>query len=203
METRDDYSKIMGALACEGGDYYIGTTAVANKRFTHIVIGPDGATVSEVKIRGVSVKSARNYGALPAGYVMCAGSGEYFDYIYLTSGNAQGLVKTENAYVLPSAVTVANGTAGAALTAAIAYTNDETKFADDTQEVTYKLVKSDGTELLTGTANIFFLCGSGSLTVNLTGLTYPSTVATGYKLKVKLSSQADSTYVEGSFAVTA
>ncbi|MCX5896470.1 MAG: hypothetical protein NTZ51_11675, partial [Proteobacteria bacterium] len=74
------------------GDFYIGhAAAVTTKKFSHIVVGESGATLTDVKIRGVSVKAARAYpNVMPAGYPMCAGGNDYFDSIELSAGDAQG-----------------------------------------------------------------------------------------------------------------
>jgi hypothetical protein len=94
MGSRKNQSDLLGILAGEGGDYYIGNqAAVTDKKFTHIIFGPDGGTLIDVKIGGISVKTARNYPtAIPGGYIMCAGAGYAFDYISLSAGNAEGLI---------------------------------------------------------------------------------------------------------------
>jgi hypothetical protein len=94
MTSRKNQSDLLGILAGEGGDYYIGNqAAVTDKKFTHIIFGPDGGTLVEVKIDGVSVKTARAYPAtIPGGYIMCAGAGYAFDHIELSAGNALGLI---------------------------------------------------------------------------------------------------------------
>jgi hypothetical protein len=90
-----NHSRLLGILAGEAGDYYIGTDKVDTKKFSRIVIGPDGATVSTIKINGADVKTARNYSALPAGYVICAGGTDYIDEITLSAGNAEGIIYRE------------------------------------------------------------------------------------------------------------
>jgi hypothetical protein len=94
MATRKNQSDLLGILAGEGGDYYIGNqAAVADKLFTHIIFGPDGGTLVGVQIGSQDVKTARNYPAsIPGGYIMCAGTGKSFNYINLSAGNASGLV---------------------------------------------------------------------------------------------------------------
>lgn len=91
-----NHSELIGRLAGEGGDYYIGTQAVSNKKLTHIIVGSDGATLVGVQIGGVDVKTTRNYPAsMPGGYIMCAGGTEYFNHIEFSAGNAEGLILSE------------------------------------------------------------------------------------------------------------
>jgi hypothetical protein len=100
MSSRKNHSELLGIMAGEGGDYYIGNqAAVTDKKFTHIIFGPDGGTLTDVKIGAQSVKTSRNYPAtIPGGYIMCAGIGKYFDYIDLSAGNASGLVLDEDEF---------------------------------------------------------------------------------------------------------
>jgi hypothetical protein len=100
MTVRKNNADLLGILTGEGGDYYIGNqTAVTDKKFTHIIFGPDGGTLVEVKIEGSSVKTARNYPAsIPGGYIMCAGTGNSFNHIELSAGNASGLVDDETVF---------------------------------------------------------------------------------------------------------
>ena len=95
MATETNHSRLLGILAGEAGDYYIGTDAVTTKKFSRIIIGPDGATVSVLKDNGTDVCSARNYSALPAGYVICAGGNDYIDAVTLSAGNAEGIIYRE------------------------------------------------------------------------------------------------------------
>jgi hypothetical protein len=91
-----NHSELMGRLAGEGGDHYIGTQAVSDKKFTHIIIGTDGATLVGVQIGSQDVTSARNYPAsMPGGYIMCAGGDAYFNHIEFSAGNAEGLLLSE------------------------------------------------------------------------------------------------------------
>jgi hypothetical protein len=93
MATRKNQSDLLGILAGEGGDYYIGTQSVSDKLFTHIIFGPDGGTLVGVQIASQSVMVERNYPAtIPGGYIMCAGSGRAFNYISLSAGNASGII---------------------------------------------------------------------------------------------------------------
>lgn len=96
MAQERNHSELMGRLAGEGGDHYIGTQAVSNKKFTHIIIGTDGATLVGVQIGNQDVKTGRNYPAsMPGGYVMCAGGNNYFNHIQFSAGNAEGLLLSE------------------------------------------------------------------------------------------------------------
>lgn len=97
MASRKNQSQILGMVAGEGGDHYIGTQAVSTKKFTHIVFGSDGGTLVGVQIGNQDVKTTRNYPAtIPGGYIMCAGSGQYFNHIELSAGSAEGLVLDED-----------------------------------------------------------------------------------------------------------
>jgi hypothetical protein len=95
MDHELNHSRLLGQLAGEEGDYYIGTDAVTDKKFSHVIIGPDGATVSVLKVMGTDVCTARNYDVLPAGYVICAGGRNYIDAVTLTAGNAEGILYAE------------------------------------------------------------------------------------------------------------
>lgn len=94
MATRKNQSDLLGIIAGEGGDYFIGNQApITDKLFTHIILGPDGGTLAGVQIDSQSVMASRNYPAtMPGGYIMCAGAGKAFNYISLTGGNASGLI---------------------------------------------------------------------------------------------------------------
>ena len=84
----------LSAMTGYAGDYNIvaGTTPTTGLIFSHIYITAD-AVIDDVKVMGTSVKTARNYvGTLPAGYLMCAGHPNYFTYIKLTSGSAEGVI---------------------------------------------------------------------------------------------------------------
>lgn len=91
-----NHSELLGRMTGEGGDYYIGTQAVSDKMFTHIIVGTDGATLVGVQIGNQDVKTARNYpSAMPGGYIMCAGGDNYFNHIEFSAGSAQGLLVSE------------------------------------------------------------------------------------------------------------
>lgn len=88
---------MLGRMMGIGGDYCIlaNSTPTSGLLFTHIVITA-AATITDIKIGGVSKKTARNYGGtLPAGYLICAGGlneSDQIDYIKLGSGSAEGII---------------------------------------------------------------------------------------------------------------
>ena len=94
MATRKNQSDLLGILAGEGGDYFIGNQApVTGKIFTHIIFGPYGGTLAGVQIGNQDVRTERNYPeSIPGGYIMCAGTGKSFNHISLSAGNASGLI---------------------------------------------------------------------------------------------------------------
>jgi len=193
-----NHSKLLGVLAGEAGDYYIGTTAVTTKKFAAIVIGPDGATVTVCKIRGVDVMTERNYGVLPAGYIMTAGGDDYFDAITLSAGNASGLLYHEDSAVTLSSIAVSNGAAGAAMTGTITFTNTGNS---GSLRILWQVKNAAGTVVQTGEKVVYFLKGTG-LTVSLAAGTYYSTVATGYKMDIRIETVTDWTE-STSFNITA
>jgi len=84
----------LSAMVGVSGDYAISalTTPTTGLLFSHIVITSD-ATITDVKVMGESVKTARHYtGTLPTGYLICAGEAKYIDYVKLTTGMAQGII---------------------------------------------------------------------------------------------------------------
>jgi hypothetical protein len=92
----------LGAMVGQDGDYFISalTTPTTGLLFSHISIIED-ATISDVKIAGVSVKASRHYtGTLPAGYLMCAGKDKSFDYIKLQikTNHNLALISFDDAY---------------------------------------------------------------------------------------------------------
>jgi hypothetical protein len=96
MEQVRNHSELLGRIAGEGGDHYIGTQAISNKKFTHIEIGPDGATLVGVQIGNQDVKARKNYpAAMPGGYLMIAGGDQYFNHIEFSAGWAEGLLLSE------------------------------------------------------------------------------------------------------------
>ena len=96
MSQERNHSELMGRMAGEGGDHYIGTQAVSDKKFTHIIVGSDGATLVGVQIGNQDVTTQKNYpSAMPGGYIMCAGGTQYFNHIEFSAGYAQGLLLSE------------------------------------------------------------------------------------------------------------
>jgi len=84
----------LSAMVGISGDYAISalTTPTTGLLFSYIVITAD-ATVTDIKVMGTSVKSARHYnGTLPTGYLICAGEGKYIDYVMLASGTGEGIL---------------------------------------------------------------------------------------------------------------
>jgi archaellum component FlaF (FlaF/FlaG flagellin family) len=198
MSDITNHSKLLGQMAGESGDYHIELVAVTTRKFSHVVIGPDGATVSVCKIRGVDVMTARNYGALKAGYVMCASGDDYFDAITLTAGDAEGVVYDEPIAPVAASVAVANGVAGAAMTPTITFTNAG---CSGSKDVRYRTKNAAGTIVQEGTAKIYFLNGS-SITVTIPGLTYYATVANGYTFEINLT-DSDTWKTSAAFNITA
>lgn len=99
MANTKNHSQLLGQLAGEGGDIYIGAQAVSNVKLTHVIFGPDGGTLVGVQIGNQSVMSERMYpSAMPGGYVMCAGLSKFFNHIELSAGNASGLLLDESEF---------------------------------------------------------------------------------------------------------
>jgi hypothetical protein len=92
MEKETNHSELLNRIVGGGGDYYIGNqAAVADKKFAHIEIGKDGATLVGVQIGNQDIMAERNYpAAMPGGYLICAGGKEYVNYINLSAGYAKG-----------------------------------------------------------------------------------------------------------------
>jgi hypothetical protein len=175
--------KLLGPMAGQAGDYYISTGEVTAFKFSHIIAGPDGATVDDVKIRGISVKTARNYGALPAGYPMCAGGDDYFDLINLSAGNAQGLLYDEEEQQLvtfDSITTGGNGAPNASLTMALQFDNEG---PSGSIAVDYRIKDAEGSVVTEGRQTLYFLKGS-NLEQAITGLIYP-VAGEGYTIEAK------------------
>ena len=87
---------LLSRVAGAGGDHYIGTSAISDKRFEIIRIGASGATLTDVRIGGVSVKASRNYpDSMPADYLICAEGDVPIDYIELSAGWAEGWIMPE------------------------------------------------------------------------------------------------------------
>jgi hypothetical protein len=96
MTQVKNHSELLGRIAGEGGDFYIGAQAISNKKFTHIEVGTDGATLVGVQIGNQDVKTAKNYpAAMPGGYLMIAGGDKYFNHIEFSAGWGEGLLLSE------------------------------------------------------------------------------------------------------------
>jgi hypothetical protein len=96
MARERNHSELMGRMIGEGGDYYIGTDPVSDKKFSLIQIGAEGATVAGAQIGNQDVRTLKNYPAkLPGGYLMCAGGDNHFNHIHLTDGYAEGVLMSE------------------------------------------------------------------------------------------------------------
>lgn len=92
----------MGRLSGAGGDYYIGTQAVSDKKFEVIRIGSQAALVG-VQIGSQDVITVRNYPAqLPGGYLICAEGNEPINHIEISSGWAEGFLLPTWVEELPS-----------------------------------------------------------------------------------------------------
>ena len=88
-----NHSALLGRLSGAGGDVYIGTQAVSDKKFDVIKIGSDGATLVGVQIGNQDVMTDRNYPtAIPGGYLICAGGKDYINHIELSAGWAEGFI---------------------------------------------------------------------------------------------------------------
>jgi hypothetical protein len=165
-----NHSRLLGAMAGQAGDYFIGTDAITTKKFSHIVIGHDGATVTVCKIRGIDVVTARNYGALPPGYVICAGGDDYIDAITLSAGSALGLLYAEETAVIFDSVTIsANGTPDDEITVALQYDNAG---AAGSVPVEWRIKNSAGEIVDSGSQVLYFLPGA-DIAQALAGITYP------------------------------
>ncbi len=118
-----DNTMLLMLLAGGCGNVMIGTTACTRK-LTKIVAGSAGATLTDVKIGGVSVKTERNYpNALLAGDSLVAGAGECFDYVKLSAGTAEGFLAKEDPLLSGLSVAVVDGHSGGANTVTFGYTN--------------------------------------------------------------------------------
>jgi hypothetical protein len=177
-----NHSKLLGVLAGEGGDYFIDTTLVTTKKFSRIKI-TEAATITDIKIRGVSVKTDRNYGALPVGFELFAGGDDYFDYVALSAGSAIGVLMAEDASVGALAVTVdgsLNELGYYEITVGFSNTGNA-----GSRKVLWQL-RNDADEVVqSGEVVLFFLKGSG-LTVPFYIDIDSNTADTGYELDIKL-----------------
>ena len=88
---------LLGKMIGTGGDQYLHQSAApVEGKWSHIVIGPNGATITSLKVMGEDVMSTRGYdsngGVLPAGYMICAGHEDYITEITLVSGDAEAII---------------------------------------------------------------------------------------------------------------
>lgn len=96
MNTLKNHSALLGRLSGAGGDYYIGTQAVSDKKFEVIRIGTDGATLVGVQVGNQDVATERNYpAAMPGGYLICAEGTDPINHIELSTGYAEGFLMPE------------------------------------------------------------------------------------------------------------
>jgi hypothetical protein len=102
MGSLKNHSALLGRLSGAGGDYYIGTQAVSDKKFEVIRIGAQ-ATLVGVQVGNQDVMTARNYPAqLPSGYLICAEGNEPINHIEISAGWAEGFVMQTWVEELPS-----------------------------------------------------------------------------------------------------
>jgi hypothetical protein len=194
---QNNHSKLLQVLVGEAGDYFIGTTAITTKKFSRIKITTE-ATLTELKIRGVSVVTDRNYGTLPVGHELVAGGDDYFDHVDLATGTAIGYIYSEESAVGSLAVDVEDGVAEAAMAPEVTFNNTggsgskllHWQVRDDTD-----VVVQEGIQI------VYFLKGT-AVTVNLAGLTYFATPDTGYELDIWLDG-SDTVTTSAPFEITA
>jgi hypothetical protein len=90
-----DFNPALGRMVGYGGDVFINasTSSLSGIVFSHVFITSD-AVLTDIKIGGTSVLTARNYvgHTLPAGYLICAGGDDTIDYVMLASGSAEGVI---------------------------------------------------------------------------------------------------------------
>lgn len=182
MET--NHSRLLQILTGEGGDYQIGTTAITDKKFSRIVITAE-ATLTALKIRGIDVRTVRNYGTLPVGYVLVAGGDDFFDHVDFATGSAEGYLYSEPSEISFSDVAVPDGEAEAALTATITYSNSG---AAASKKVLWNLLNPDGDIVDSGEEVLYFLPADNG-TITIAGLTYPADAADGYEFDVMLDGE--------------
>lgn len=182
MSKELNHSELLRRVAGEGGDYFIDTTEITTKKFSMIKIGPDGATVSVLKIRGVDVCADRNYAILPAGYILCAGGNDYFDAITLTAGNAQGILYSEEAAPGTFAVSVADGEPEAAMTIVLTFDNTGNS---GSKKVYWRVRNALDVTVQEGENIVYFLKGS-TVTVPIAAGNFIATEGEGYELDIRL-----------------
>jgi hypothetical protein len=95
MAQERNHSELLGRIAGEGGDYYIGTQAVSDKKF-RVIKFVESAGLAGVQIGGVDVKASKNYpDTIPGGYIMTPAGDTYINHIELSSGWAEGWLVSE------------------------------------------------------------------------------------------------------------
>ena len=206
MKQNVNYAEVMAQIAGFGGDEYLGQASFTDKKFTHIVVGSDGATFSALTIRGVDVITDRGLSGylLPNGYILSAGNDDYFDSGTISAGSAQGLRKQEDPLVTLDSVAVDDGTAATGMTATLTFGNDggpgslevDCIIEDSEGAVVEQYLKSLNTAI-----QVYFLPGE-SQTATIPGLTYPEDPGVDYAIRVKISGDADTTEVDDTFTVT-
>lgn len=100
MAKETSQTDLLGRLTGTGGDFYLYPSETPfSGQWSHIVFGSNGGTITSLKVMGEDVMSDRNYdansGALPAGYIICAGGEDYITEVTLTLGDAEALVWTQ------------------------------------------------------------------------------------------------------------
>ena len=171
-------SNLLGKMIGHGGDYPINPSTAITKKFSHILIGPNGAVVSAVKIRNIDVSTSKGYYSLYAGYLMCAGGDDYFDSITLASGSAEGFLYSQPVSLI-MALTVDSSKARNVMIPRIVYTNSGNA---GSKEFVWELDSSKGIHIQNGRTNLYFI--DGSSTVTIPNLTYINAVGTAYVFKV-------------------
>lgn len=96
MAKETSMTDLLGRIAGTGGDFYLYPSETPfTGQWSHIVFGANGGTITSLKVMGEDVMAERNYdansGALPAGYIICAGGEDYIDEITLALGDAEAL----------------------------------------------------------------------------------------------------------------
>ncbi len=198
MSQETNHSRLLGVIAGTAGDVYIGVEAVTDKKFSLIEIGPDGATVTVAKIRGVDVVTARGYGALPAGYQMIAGGDDYFDAVTLTAGSAQGVLYPEPISPVIDTVVVAAGAINDPMVPEITFDNAG---GSGSVPLRWRLKDPEGAVIETGETKIYFLNGS-DVEVTIPGLTYPDTADDGYVFEINITDSDEAWIASAAFEVT-
>lgn len=169
----------LSQMAGSNGDYYISTTPVSDKKFSQILVGPNGATVTSVKIRGVDVSTSRNYNVLDAGYLMCAGGNDYFDYVEFSAGSAEGVLYDESpTNPIINGVTLDSSLAGNPMTPILSFSNTGNSGG---KNINWRVYNTAGTTVQTGNNIVYFLNGDNS--VNILNLTYYSVPANNYRFE--------------------